>query len=264
MKEILNYSMPLVLTSMAFGIITSCGKFIVNYLYGNAYSGILGAANKYMIILLALGMSFYQAWQVTAVKNFKERGSEKYFSEVFNKYAVVICLLVIIISFGLRSFKTYLIGAEFYQSIELIYIYCAGALFYCFTVFFEVTYLCAKKTSKILYSNISCAIVTPPLAFALTKYYGLIGSLTALTIAYAYLFIFRYFQTKPMLPIRLGKEFYLSFIGLAAGGVLFYCTQNQMIDYTILFVTLLLLSYFIYLSRNYFTRNNENDTIYLH
>ena len=253
-KEIFSYSIPLLGTALAFGIITSSGKFIVNFIWGVEYNGILGAAQKYAFILAILGTTFYQAWQVTAVKNFKEKGSEKFFSEVFNKYTVVLCLLVVVISFGFRSFKAYLIGPGFYQSVDLIYIYCVSSLFFCLSVFFEVTYQCNKQPRKILYSIVSCAFITVPLTFLLTKYYGLMGYLAALTFAYAYLFIFRYFQTKSTLPISLTKEFFLSCTGLIAGGVLFYGTKNQVIDYLFFFFAALLLSGYLLNARKYITR----------
>jgi len=261
LKEIFSYSIPMLWTAVSFAVITSSGKFIVNYFGGNENSGVLALSQKYMVILLILGLSFYQAWQVTAVKNYNEKGSEKFFSEVFNKYAVVLCLLVLVISFGLRSFKAYLLGSDFYQSADLIYLYCASALFFCLSIFFEVTYQCTKQTSKILYSIISCAIITLPLTIILTKYFGMLGNLTALTIAYSYLFVFRYFQTKSTLPIQLKKEFFLSSAGLVTGGVIFYGAHNRLVDYLIFFIAALLLCYFLFISRNMYARITKDSRL---
>ena len=246
LKDIFNYSIPLMWTALAFNVITSPGKFFVNHFLGTEANGILAPAQKYMSILFMLGFSFHQAWQVSAVKNFEKKDSDKFFSEVFNKYAVLLCLFVACISFGLRSFKSILIGPDFYQSIDLIYIYCISAVFYCMALFFETTYQCTKQTSKLLYSIVSCAILSVPLSFILTKYFGLAGMIIALTISYIYLFIFRLFQTKSTLPICLNKDFFLSITLLAVGGVLFYSTNNRIVDYTVLAIaTLTLLIYFL-------------------
>ena len=252
-KEILNYSIPLLITSVAFGIIASPGKFIVKYFYGYELNGILAGAQKYMTIIIVLGTTFYQAWQVTAVKNYQEHGSEKFFSDVFNKYVVVLCLLVLCVSFGLRSFP-FLIGPEFHQSINLIYIYCISSVFLCLAWFFDIIYQCTKQTKKLLYSIVSCAAFAPLITFGLTKYFGVMGSLIALTISYAYLFIYRYFQTKNALPIRLKKEFLFSVFGLITGCVLFYFIQNRVIDATIFSLASLLLFYFLFDSRKYITK----------
>jgi len=256
-KEIFNYSLPLLGTAIAFAIITSTGKFVVNYLYGNEYSGILGASQKYMVVLLILGTAFYQAWQVTAVKHFKAQGSEKFFSEVFNKYAVTLGLLVLIISFGLRSFKGLLIGSAYHQSIDLIFVYCISSVFFCLSLFFEVIYQCTKQTSKILYSIVSCAAFAPLLTFVLTKYFGLMGNLAALSIAYIYMFIFRLIQTRSTMMIRLNKSFLFLFSGLLIGGFFFYYTQNKAIDYVILCIAIVLLCYFLLTSRKYFFKKKE-------
>ena len=249
-KEILVYALPLLVSAVAFGIIASPGKYIVNYFYGDEANGIFAGAQKYVSILLIIGTAFYQAWQVTAIKNYKEHGSERFFSEVFNKYVVILCLLALCIPFGLRSFP-FLMGPEFHQSIDLLYIYCVSSVFFGFSLFFETIYQCTKQTSKILYSIVSCAVFAPLITFFLTKYFGLQGSIAALTISYAYLFVFRFFQAKFMLPIRLKKEFYLSILLLTTGGIIFYCTHNIFLDYAVLFIATLLLLYFFLISRKY-------------
>jgi len=262
-REIFQYSIPMMWTAIAFGVVTSPGKFIANYFFGTDVNGIIAIAQKYMSILFILVITFHQAWQVTAVKNYKEHGSERFFSEIFNKYAIILCLLVACISFGLRSFKSILMGPAYYQGVDLIYIYCVSAVFHGLALFFEITYQCTKQTSKLLYSIVSCAALSLPLTVVLTKYFGLMGMVSALTISYAYLFIFRYIQTKSTLPIRFSKEFSFSILGLVTGGILFYCTQNNVVDYLIFFVASLLLCYFLFISRKYVSHKNENDSIHL-
>jgi len=253
-KEILSYCIPMLAAAIAYGLITSSGKFIVNYLYGDEQSGILAAAQKYMYILLVLGLSFYQAWQVTAVKNYQEQGSKQFFTVVFNKYIVVLCLLVLCISFGLRSFKSFLIGPEFHQSIHYIFVYCVSSMFLCLAWFFETIYQCTKQTKKILYSIVSCAVFAPLMTFVLTKYFGVMGNLIMLTLSYAYLFIFRYFQTRSTLPVRLQKDFFLSLTGLITGGLFFYFISNPVIDILIFLIASLLLACFLFVSRKYFIK----------
>ncbi|MDR0743437.1 MAG: oligosaccharide flippase family protein, partial [Tannerella sp.] len=156
-KEVLHYSIPMLITAVAFGIISSCGKFIVEHFNGLEENGDLAIAEKFMMIVMILGLTFYQGWQETAVKNYRKPGSSKFFSEVFNKYALLLSLLVICISFGLRSFAFILIDAKFHQSVDLIFVYGTGAIFYCFAIFLEITFQCTKQTSRILYSILSCA-----------------------------------------------------------------------------------------------------------
>ena len=244
-KEIFQYAIPMMWTALAFGFISSPGKYIVTHFLGTDANGVLAIAQKYMSPLFMLCVTFHLAWQVTAVKNYKERGSVDYFSAVFNKYAFTLGLIVVGISFGVRSFKSILMGPDFYQSADLIYLYCVSTVFYGLALFFEVTYQCTKQTSKIVYSIVSCAVLSFPLTVILTACFGLTGMITALAISFAYLFIFRYFQTKSALPIRLRKDFFLSLLLMTTGGIIFYCTNNRIVDYIVLFITALLLLYFV-------------------
>ena len=250
-KEIFKYSIPMMWTAFAYGFITLSGKSIVNYYLGTESNGILAPAQKFMSIMIILAVSFHQAWQVTAVNNYKEHGSDRYFTSVFNKYTVALCLLVVCISFGLRSFKSILLGEIYHQSIDLIYVYCVSAVFFCLACFLEITYQCAKQTGKILFSMVSCACLSFPLAIVLTKYFGLTGMISAHAIAYVYLFIFRYFQTKSILPVRVKKDFFIAILLLVTGGIVFYNIHDSMVDYIVLFVaSLLFLYYFLMIKKS--------------
>ena len=255
-KEVLKYCLPMLLTAVSFGVITSCGKFIVSDVLGLQDNGDLALSENFVTIILILGFTFYQAWQVTAVKNYREEDSPVFFSEVFNKYAILLSLLVIFISFGLRSFSFILIDDKYLQSIDIIFIYSVGAMLYCFALFLEITFQCTKQTSKILYSILTCAIITPVLSYIMILQFGLMGNVIALCISYAYLFIFRYFQTKKTLPISLNKEFFIALALLIISGLVFHFIHNKIIDYTVLSLTSILLLYFFYISRKYISKKN--------
>ena len=250
-RDILSYSLPMLLTAVSFGVITNSGKFIVSEILGLQENGDLALSENFVSIIIILGVSFYQAWQVTAVKNYKEKDSSAFFSEVFNKYAVLLSLLVILISFGLRSFSFILIDEKYIQTVDITFLYGAGAMFYCFAVFLEIIYHCTKQTTKILYSILTCAIITPILSYVMIKQFGLMGNVAAYCISFAYLFFFRYFQTKKTLPIQIKKGFIFSLMSLIASGILFYFTHNTIIDYSVLFIAAILLLYVLSASRKY-------------
>jgi O-antigen/teichoic acid export membrane protein len=250
--EILHYSIPMLITAIALGVISSCGKFIVERFTGLENNGDLAIAEKFMFIIMILGLTFYQAWQETAVRNFRKNGSSGFFSNVFNKYALLLALLVICISFGFRSFAPILIDEKFHRSVELIYLFGIGAIFYCFAMFLEITFQCTKQTSKILYSILSCAVITPVISLILIQRYELMGNVAAYTVSCIYLFVFRYFQTKKSLPIRLNKDFGLSMLLLLVTGFFFYGSHNRITDYSLFFIsTALLFLYFLYMKRKF-------------
>ena len=80
------------------------------------------------------------------------------------------------------------------------------------------------------------------------------GNVTALCISLAYLFLFRYFQTLRLLPIKLNKGFYLSMLLLAISGTLFHTVRNNYLDYAVLLVASSLLLYVLSVARKYIKR----------
>ena len=257
-SEIFHYSLPLILTAISFGVITICGRYMVENMLGLQDNGDLALSDKFVTIIFVLGTTFYQAWQVTAVKNYNEKDSAGFFSEVFNKYAIFLSLLVVFISFGMRSFSPLIISDNYPKSVGITYIFATGAMFLCFAQFLEITYQCTKQTSKIIYSVLSCAIITPALSYFLIKNFGLTGNVIALCFAYAYLFVFRYIQTRKTLPIRLNKGFFYSISLLVVCGTLFYYTNNCFLDYSIMTISAVaLMCYSIYMRKRYLRKETH-------
>ena len=251
-KEILRYSLPLLITALIFGIMSSSGKYIVSYFSGLEDNGDLAISEKYTTIILILGLTFYQAWQVTAVKNFQKEGSSVFFSEVFNKYAILLSLLVVCISFGIRSFDFILVNEKYYRSIDLIFLYGTAIMFYCFAIFYEIVFQCTKQTYKILYPVLTCALITPTISVILIKEFGLMGNVAAICISYVYLFLFRYFQTKKILHIRFDKGLYASILLLVVSGFLFYGIHSKILDYAVMTISAIsLLIYSLYMKKRY-------------
>ena len=257
-KEILSYSLPMLIAALVYGTMSSCGKYIVSYYFEFADNGDLAISEKYTTIILVLGLTFYQAWQVTAVKNFRGEGSSAFFSEVFNKYAILLSLIVICISFGIRSFDFILIDEKYHQSLDLIFLYGTAIMFYCFAIFYEIVFQCTKQMSKILLPLLTCAVITPAISVILIKEFGIMGNVSAICISYAYLFIFRYFQTRKVLHIKLGKGLYFSILLLATNGFLFYGIHNRYLDYSILTASTISLLLYSFYMKNKYLRKNTN------
>lgn len=250
-RSILSYSLPMLASALAYGVISVCGIYLVGYVRGAEENGDLAVAEKFVTIITILGITFYQAWQVTAVKNYKEKDSSAFFSEVFNRYSILLSLLVIIVAFGVRSFAPILFNEEYNQCINILFIYAASSMFYCLAMFFDIIFQCTKQISKIAYSIIVCAIIAPPLSFVLIQHYGLMGNVIAICIVYVLLFVFRYFQTKSVIPIRFSKNFYQSILLLIVGGGIFYGSNTPLIDYLTLLIASLSILYLIWISRKY-------------
>ena len=88
--------------------------------------------------------------------------------------------------------------------------------------FLDLAYQCSRKTHRGLPSIISTAILAIVLYYFTVTRWGLLGISASLIISYAYLMIYRMFDTRFCFTILPNRLFAVSLLILAIGGFLAY------------------------------------------
>ncbi|MDE6723254.1 MAG: oligosaccharide flippase family protein, partial [Eubacterium sp.] len=80
----LKYSVPLIPTVILWWIINTSDQYMVTYFKGVALSGLYTAAYKIPNLVVVFAGVFINAWQISAVDEYNNRGNSKFFSNIFN------------------------------------------------------------------------------------------------------------------------------------------------------------------------------------
>ena len=82
-REMLEYCVPLIATAVGWWVNSASDKYVVSFICGIAANGILSVSYKIPAIINILQSIFIQAWQISAVKEYGEDGTSKFYGRTF-------------------------------------------------------------------------------------------------------------------------------------------------------------------------------------
>ena len=146
-KDMLKYCVPLILATLGWWVNSASDKYVVTFFCGVAANGILSVAYKIPSIINTLQSIFIQAWQISAIKEYKEQDVARFYGQTFlslNLFMAVACAVLILLSKPLA----YLFYAnEFYSAWQYVPFLMISSVFNSASGFLGPI-LAARKDSK--------------------------------------------------------------------------------------------------------------------
>lgn len=227
LNELIKYSAPLIPNTICWWVVNSSDRYIILYSLGTAFNGIYSIANKFPAILSTLTNVFYMAWQESAITEYNSPNRDKFFSNVFQKYYLLlfstnICLLPVT-----RIYIELFMEAAYRSAWEYTGFLFLGAIFSALCSFLGIGYQISKETKRSLATTNLAAIINVVVNIALIKTIGLHAASLATFVAYILLFIIRLRHTKKYFILsihwkRFGFLFVLNILIMVA---VFYCNM---------------------------------------
>jgi O-antigen/teichoic acid export membrane protein len=225
-KEMLSYSVPMILTSIAWWINASADKYMILGLVGVGANGLYGVAHKIPTIFSTFSNLFSQAWRISAISTYDEADKQAYYSKVYKVYSLICIYGCLILTFASQLIAKILFKADFYQAWMLVPPLVLAALFEAYAGFLASTYAAAKKTKFLSISTCIGAVVNIILNFALIKAIGTIGAPIATMLSFVVVWLMRLKVMRSFMPIKMniGKSISSVFIVIISG--LYYAFQG--------------------------------------
>lgn len=190
-KEMLNYSIPLIPNNLMWWIMNAGDKYIINYFLGDNANGLYSLSIKLATIITTVFSIFMQAWQLSAIKENEKKEQAVFYSKV---YVVMMSLLFIssifIISVTRPLFK-YIMNPEFYEANLISPLLCVATILNCIATFFGVCYLINKQTKKAFFTTVVGAVTNVLANLVLINLLGLIGVAFGTIIGYLIVVLLR-------------------------------------------------------------------------
>lgn len=220
-KEMLRFSIPLVLGTLSWFINYASDKYVVTFMCGLAANGILSIAYTIPQIVTSMDGFFIQAWQISAMKEFNEADETyRFYGNMFvyfNFCLCVVCSWLIILS---RPVASIIYQNEFYEAWQYAPFLMFSSLMNANAGFIGPI-LSAKKNSKILtLSTIIPAVFNIILDVILAYFWGIQGATIATAISSCMIFEIRKLAVKKELIIKRYWRVIVTWIGLLLQGVL--------------------------------------------
>lgn len=172
-KDIINFSIPLVLNNISWWIVNASDRTIINIFLNSTANGIYAIAYKIPNFCSSVFSVFGIAWQETAIDTINFKNRKKYYSDVFNKMLILItslCLMLLAFNF---AFFEFVFDNKYYSGGMYAPILITSIIFSTISQFYGGIQISLKQSKNNGISTVFGAIVNIIVHLLLIKYIGL-------------------------------------------------------------------------------------------
>lgn len=205
LKEMLEFSIPIIPNSAMWWIINSSTRYFILYFIGTAGNGIYAVANKIpAVISIATGI-FSQAWQLSSFEEYESESKDDFYTKIFNIYWVFLFIAGSAILVILRPLLSILVEDSFYVSWQIAPLLILAVIYQSFSSFLGTNYTAAKETKGTFSTSIYAGIISLVSSFILIPTIGLTGAGLSSAISFFAMFILRLIDTRKYVKIELNN-----------------------------------------------------------
>jgi len=199
---LLKYSIPLIPNSFAWWFTSDAARFLILFFVGTVGNGIYGVASKIPAALTIFFTIFSQAWQISAINEYKANDRERYYSKVFNTLLSLSFIGVSLILTFLKPIIAMLFATRYFPAWENVPFLLLSAVFSNISAFLGTTYIASSKTGAIMRTTIIGMIINALLSGVLIFMIGVQGAGIGSMIGFLCVIILRLYGTKELVHIR--------------------------------------------------------------
>lgn len=182
-KEMLLYCTPLIATVVGWWVNSTSDKYVVTFMCGKAANGVLAISYKIPQILNTFQAIFIQAWQISAIKEYGENDSAKFYGSSFAVVNVLMCAAcswLIILSKPLAGI---LYAKDFYVAWQYVPFLLISSVLNCASGFLGPILAARKDSKSMALSAVYGATVNVILNILLVYLIGIQGATIATVIS---------------------------------------------------------------------------------
>ncbi len=244
-QNLLKYSLPLVPTAICWWFISGNNLFFLQHFTGLYATGIYGVVGRFTSILQIIALIFYQTWQQNAIEQYNSPDRNVFFSKIFNNYFFLLSFLIAIFPFALRLNYGWLVGPNYQEGANFLYLNSIYMMFYALSSFFELGYQCAKKTYRILPSLALTFTINVSANYILVQRWGINGIIISNILTFGALMAYRMIDTRKWMKISFNPINILCSILIIAMGVAYHLSTGFSFD--LICVALIIVTFLIIL-----------------
>lgn len=223
LRDFIYFCLPLVPTAAMWWIMNVSDRYIITLFLGVSATGIYAVANKIPAILTTLERVFYQAWQISSIDAYKNKGGrDEVYSEVFNKYFA----LLSVGSLGLMAIGKECIFTFFEKDYRDAWLCLAllilAVMIHALAGNLGTLYSTFKDTKGAFYSTLIGSVTNIVLNIIFIYKFGIVGAAVATICGYLVTLIYRVWDVRKFVSIKLEDKKNLLLLLMLFAQLFFY------------------------------------------
>lgn len=183
-KPMIRYSFPLIANSISWWVNNASDRYILTFIKGVAVNGIYSVSYKIPTILTMFQSIFYNAWSISAIKEFDENDTDGFIGLSYMMYSfisLVVCSGLLIINLPLASF---LYKGDYFIAWKCVPFLLVGTVFSGISQFEGSLFAATKKTKLVARTTIIGALINTICNLIFIYFIGAVGAALATLLGY--------------------------------------------------------------------------------
>lgn len=203
LKRMLVYSIPLIPNMVSWWLSNSANKIFISFMLGTAANGIYAVANKIPSLISVFYSIFTQAWQISAVEEFKSKDVGAFFSKVMSATISVLMMGVAILTLWSQLLVRILSTPAYYDAWRIVPWLALAVLFSSVSSFLGTVYTASMKTGKLFTTTIVGALVNVGSNVLLIPLLGVVGAGTGAALSFLVVTLLRFRDSKRFINLKV-------------------------------------------------------------
>ena len=229
-RDMLAYSAPLIMTTVGWWVNSASDRYVVTWMCGLEVNGMYSISYKIPTIITTVQSIFIQAWQISAIKEYKKGNYQKFYGDSFfhlNGIMVSTCSVLLLFT---KVLARLLYAKEFYGAWAYVPFLLVSSVFNASSGFFGPI-LSAKRDSKTMaVSAIYGTVTNVILNICLVYFIGAQGAAVATAISSFIIYYFRAIKVKEEIEYRKLKTVFGSWAIVILQSMLIVCGINMYVQ----------------------------------
>ncbi|WP_426449052.1 lipopolysaccharide biosynthesis protein [Paenibacillus sp. S-38] len=202
-KRLLAYAIPLLPNLISWWMIQAVDRYVIKAYEGYGEVGLYAVGMKLASIIALLTSVFQMAWQSEAVRMYHSQERDRFFSDIFHMYYVLLSTGIAALLVILKPLLGIMAAPEYASAWKYASLLLLSSLFSGIAGFYGVTYIVTKQTKGAFYSSLIGALVSVMLNLLLIPVIGTIGAAVANLTAFAVMSLVRLRHTRGYMKISV-------------------------------------------------------------
>lgn len=202
-KDMILFSYPLIFSVIAWWINNASDRYIISWLSGVAVSGVYAVSYKIPSLLTMFQNIFFQAWSISAVKEFDKNDSDGFIGNIYtmmNGSMMILCSCIMIINIPLAKI---LYSNDFFEAWKYVPPLLISVVLNAMALFIGSIFTAVKDTKTLSVSTIAGAIINTVCNVIFIYFWGAYGAALATLFGYAVVLIARHIILRKHIHLRI-------------------------------------------------------------
>ena len=208
LESMVKFSSPLIVNALAWWINNLSDRFFIIMFCGAAVNGVYSIAYKIPVILSTIQAIFYNAWSVSAIKEFDKDDTDGFIGKVYDNYSAVSAFVATVLLALNIPLARLMYAKDFFDAYKYVPFLIFGTVFNGLALFEGCLFTAAKKTKEVSKTTIIGAIINTGLNIGLIPRFGAYGAAIATAAGYFFIWLIRTISLKRIIAMTIywGKQ----------------------------------------------------------